>query len=146
MSNAADIAAHTQRSTAVCLRTHAAVTDPSSRKADADERRHCRAAANGALSRLIRELNATVDVAVGTNTIALFSRRRTRKQSPPRSAKRSSHRRAAIPTLNRQQTAAVPVITTASSSSPSPAPSANAGTPLDRTRRRSPRGAVPRNV
>jgi hypothetical protein len=57
MSNAADIAAHTQRSTNVCPRIHAAVTDPS-RKADADERRHCRAAANGALSRLIRELNA----------------------------------------------------------------------------------------
>jgi hypothetical protein len=81
MSNAADIAVHTQRSTNVCPRIHAAVTDPS-RKADADERRHCRAAANGALSRLIRELNATVEVAVGTNTIALFSRRRTRKQSP----------------------------------------------------------------
>jgi hypothetical protein len=90
----------------------------------------------GASSRLIRELNANVDVAVGTNTIALFSRRRTRKQSPPRLAKRSSHRRVAISTLNRQQIAAVPVITTASSSSPLPAPSANAGTPLDRTRRR----------
>lgn len=50
MSNVADIAAHTQRSTAVCLRTHNAVTAPS-RKADADERRHCRAAANSALSR-----------------------------------------------------------------------------------------------
>jgi hypothetical protein len=46
MSNAADIAAHTQRSTNVCPRIHAAVTDPS-RKADADERRHCRAAAKG---------------------------------------------------------------------------------------------------
>src|ERR1700686_5728318 len=51
----------------------------------------------GASLRLIRELLATVDVAVGTDTIARFLAEVNGDQPPHRSSKRSRRRRAAIP-------------------------------------------------
>ena len=51
----------------------------------------------GASLRLIRELLATVDVAVGTDTIARFLAEVNGEQPPHRSSKRSRRRRAAVP-------------------------------------------------
>src|SRR5436190_24174505 len=51
----------------------------------------------GASLRLIRELLATVGVAVGTDTIARFLAEVNGEQPPPRSSKRSRPRRAAVP-------------------------------------------------
>src|SRR6202011_1885232 len=59
----------------------------------------------GASLRLIRELLATVDVAVGTDTIARFLAEVNGEQSPHRSSKRSRRRRAAVPI----STAAAPI-------------------------------------
>src|ERR1700737_5069226 len=53
----------------------------------------------GASLRLIRELLATVDVAVGTDTIARFLADVNGEQPPHRSSKRSRRRRAVVPAL-----------------------------------------------
>ena len=53
----------------------------------------------GASLRLIRELLATVGVAVGTDTIARFLAEVNGEQPPRRSSKRSSRRRAAVPVM-----------------------------------------------
>jgi hypothetical protein len=87
----------------------------------------------GASLRLIRELLATVDVAVGTDTIARFLAEVIGESISPRAAERTSSRRLAAPRLVRHQPAVA---------SPSPAatsqPSAP-GDPLPRTRRNPPR-------
>src|SRR5882724_6400446 len=49
--------------------------------------------------RPIRELLATVNVAVGTDTIARFLAEVNGEQPPRRSSKRSSRRRAAVPVM-----------------------------------------------
>jgi hypothetical protein len=51
----------------------------------------------GGLLRLIRELLATVDIAVGTNTIARFLAKVNGEQPPARSSKRSRRRCATFP-------------------------------------------------
>src|SRR6266478_4848548 len=51
----------------------------------------------GASLRLIRELLATVDVAVGTDTIARFLAEVNGNQTPQRPPRRSGRRRAAVP-------------------------------------------------
>src|SRR6266480_5286538 len=51
----------------------------------------------GASLRLIRELLATIDVAVGTDTIARFLAEVNGEQPPQRSSKRSRRRRAVVP-------------------------------------------------
>jgi hypothetical protein len=89
----------------------------------------------GASLRLIRELLATVDVAVGTDTIARFLAEVTGEQPPHRSSKRSRRRRAVVP-----------VTPTASPSIPPPAPPAQTETPPGRSRIRGPRIADPRNL
>src|SRR5437762_5287236 len=53
----------------------------------------------GASLRLIRELLATVDVAVGTDTIARFLAEVNGEPQPRRSPKRTSRRRAAVPAI-----------------------------------------------
>ncbi len=89
----------------------------------------------GASLRLIRELLATVDVAVGTDTIARFLAEVNGEQPPQRSSKRSRRRRAAVP-----------VTPTESPSIPTPAPPAQIETRPERSRIRGPRIADPRNL
>jgi hypothetical protein len=89
----------------------------------------------GASLRLIRELLATVDVAVGTDTIARFLAEVNGEQPPHRSSKRSRRRRAAVPALP-----------TASPSIPKPARPAQTEAPSERSRIRGPRIADPHNL
>lgn len=85
----------------------------------------------GASLRLIRELLATVDVAVGTDTIARFLAEVNGEQPPTRSPKRHLRRRAAVP----GSTAATPIA--------SPQQTA---APVERPRIRGPRIADPHNL
>src|SRR5258708_24909248 len=82
----------------------------------------------GASLRLIRELLATVGVAVGTDTIARFLAEVNGEQSPHRSSKRSRRRRAAVS-----------VTPTASPSIPTPATPPQTEPPPARSRIRGPR-------
>ena len=104
----------------------------------------------GASLRLIRELLATVDVAVGTDTIARFLAEMNADPMPQRPAKRTVRPRVAALRPPRHKPAIV---------SPSPAASlrpsatvhptadpAQADGPADRSRMRGPRVADPRNL
>jgi hypothetical protein len=97
----------------------------------------------GASLRLIRELLATVDVAVGTDTIARFLAEVNGEQPPRRSLKRSRYRRAAVS----NSTTAAPI----ASPPPQPptsksTPTSNTDAPPERPRTRGPRIADPRNL
>jgi hypothetical protein len=100
----------------------------------------------GASLRLIRELLATVDVAVGTDTIARFLTEVNGETPPARLTRRSGRRRVAVPALNGGHTAATQTAT----ESPRPvrpaAPSPHTEAPAERTRTRGPRVADPRNL
>src|ERR1700686_2582423 len=72
----------------------------------------------GASLRLIRELLATVDVSVGTDTIARFLAEVNGNQTPQRPTRRSGRRRAAVP-----------VVADASPPAPSPPPPARTELP-----------------
>ena len=97
----------------------------------------------GASLRLIRELLATVDVAVGTDTIARFLAEVNGEQPPHRSSKRSRRRRAAVPV-----SAVATPITSPTPRSPSPksTPTSNTEAPSERPRIRGPRIADPHNL
>jgi hypothetical protein len=97
----------------------------------------------GASLRLIRELLATVGVAVGTDTIARFLAEVNGEQPPRRSPKRSRRRRAVVP----MPAASTPI------TSPTPRPPSSKSTPtsntdasLGRSRIRGPRIADPHNL
>ena len=97
----------------------------------------------GASLRLIRELLATVDVAVGTDTIARFLAEVNGEHPPHRSAKRSRRRRAVVPV----PTTPAPISSPASQpSSSKPTPTSNAEAPSGRSRIRGPRIADPHNL
>ena len=85
----------------------------------------------GASLRLIRELLATVDVAVGTDTIARFLADVNGDQTPQRPPRRSGRRRAAF--------------TVVTDPSP-PAPPPRTELSAERPRTRGPRVADPRNL
>jgi hypothetical protein len=89
----------------------------------------------GASLRLIRELLATVDVAVGTDTIARFLAEVNGEQRPHRSSKRSRRPRTVVPALP-----------TAPPSIPKPARPAQTEAPSERSRIRGPRIADPHNL
>jgi hypothetical protein len=97
----------------------------------------------GASLRLIRELLATVDIAVGTDTIARFLAEVNGEQPLRRSSKRSRRRRAAVPVSA--------VATPITSPTPQPAsskstPTSNTEAPSGRSRIRGPRIADPHNL
>src|SRR4051812_35550564 len=69
----------------------------------------------GASLRLIRELLATVDVSVGTDTIARFLAEVNGESAPQRSPKRTGRRHVAIRESNSRQPASVPITTPSSS-------------------------------
>jgi hypothetical protein len=96
----------------------------------------------GASLRLIRELLATVDVAVGTDTIARFVADVNAEPPPQRAPRRSSRRRVAVGARNNGQTPTTPTITHQSQ----PAQPQQIETPAERPRTRGPRVADPRNL
>jgi hypothetical protein len=100
----------------------------------------------GASLRLIRELLATVDVLVGTDTIARFLAEVNGDSPPQRSSKRSTRRRAAVAASNGRRPADAPVITAASSPARTPIQSQSNDAPAERTRTRGPRVADPRTL
>ena len=91
----------------------------------------------GASLRLIRELLATVGVFVGIDTIARFLAEVNGEASPPRSRRRSGHRRAAFPDT---------VAPHPSPPAQAPAPPPRTELPAERPRTRGPRVADPRNL
>jgi hypothetical protein len=108
----------------------------------------------GGSLRLIRELLATINVAVGTDTIARFLADVNAEPTPQRTAKRPSRGRAsthcvtpprpvAAPTTDPAPTA-LPLTPQSPSSIPTPAPVAAA--PAERPRIRGPRIADPNNL
>ena len=100
----------------------------------------------GASLRLIRELLATVDVAVGTDTIARFLAEVNGDHAPQRAPRRSSRRRPAVRNPTGARTASVPVVTDASPPAQTPAPPPRTELPAERPRTRGPRVADPRNL
>ena len=100
----------------------------------------------GASLRLIRELLATVDVLVGTDTIARFLAEVNGDSPPQRSSKRSTRRRAAVAASNGRRPADVPLITAASPPARTPIQSQSNDAPAERTRTRGPRVADPRTL
>jgi hypothetical protein len=97
----------------------------------------------GASLRLIRELLATVDVAVGTDTIARFLAEVNGEEPPRRSLKRSRRRTAAVPVSTPATPIASPTPQPRSSKS---TPTSNTETPPERSRIRGPRIADPHNL
>jgi len=100
----------------------------------------------GASLRMIRELLATFDVSVGTDTIARFLTEVNGERTPPRASRRSSHRRAVVRNPTDGRTATIPVLTGASSPAHVPIHPSRPEAPGDRTRTRGPRVADPRNL
>ncbi|MBA2269640.1 MAG: hypothetical protein H0W20_03465 [Chthoniobacterales bacterium] len=100
----------------------------------------------GASLRLIRELLATVDVAVGTDTIARFLAEVTGESTAEQAPRRSGRRRAAAQNMNYRRPAAEPAIIGPSAVAPAPAPSPHSEPPHERPRTRGPRIADPRNL
>lgn len=145
MSEAADIAARTRRFNDAAR----AFTPPS-------PKRHAKLMPlkdgivelqqKGASLRLIRELLATVDVSVGTDSIARFLAEVNGEPTPQRASKRSSHRRVAVRNPSGGRTATVPVLTDASSPAHPIAPPPRTEATAERTRTRGPRVADPRNL
>jgi hypothetical protein len=89
----------------------------------------------GASLRLIRELLATVDVSVGTDTIARFLADVNGDETPRRPPRRSGRRRAALPVVMNPSPPAQTI---------SPPPRTEL--PAERPRTRGPRVADPRNL
>ncbi len=141
MSDSADIAARTQRFND----TARAFTPPS-------PARHAKLMPlkegivelrqKGASLRLIRELLATVDVAVGTDTIARFLAEVTGETAPQRSLRRPVRKPIASAKLNGRQPAAAPAISDQSAASALQ----HTDPPPERPRTRGPRVADPRNL
>ena len=145
MSNAADIAASTQRFNDAVR----AFTPPlPSRHAKLMPVRDgiVELRQKGASLRLIRELLATVGVAVGTDTIARFLAEDSGESPPQRARKRTNRRRAAVANLTQGQAAAVPVLPAAQPPASTPLHKLNTDRPIERPRTRGPRIADPRNL
>ncbi len=145
MSDPADIAARTQR-----FHDAARAFTPPSPSRDAKllplkdgivELRQ-----KGASLRLIRELLATVDVAVGTDTIARFLAEVTGDSTTRQPTHHSSRRRTAVRRVNHHQSEGEPVIITPSAERQAPVPTAHNEPPAERPRTRGPRIADPRNL
>jgi hypothetical protein len=105
----------------------------------------------GASLRLIRELLATVDVAVGTDTIARFLAEVIGESISPRAAERTSSRRLAAPetgspSTRRRLSVSRSDIATISTRGSSPADATQCSAIADRPRIRGPRIADPRNL
>lgn len=100
----------------------------------------------GASLRLIRELLATVDVLVGTDTIARFLAEVNGEAPPARLNRRSGRRRVAVPSLNGGATATARSGDESPPAARPPAPPSQTEASAERTRSRGPRVADPRNL
>ena len=108
----------------------------------------------GASLRLIRELLATVGVAVGTDTIARFLADVNGESQSPQTSKRSARaRRARARTAVVQSAAVAAAIVATTDNLPPPQPSSSSSVattdaekPAERSRTRGPRIADPRNL
>lgn len=100
----------------------------------------------GASLRLIRELLATVDVAVGTDTIARFIAEVTSESPAQSSPQRSNRRRTAVRNANHPGPAAETVIVAPVAHAQSPVPPPHDESATERPRTRGPRIADPRNL
>jgi hypothetical protein len=104
----------------------------------------------GASLRLIRELLATVDVAVGTDTIARFLAEMNGDPMPQRPVKRTGRRRLTAPRPARHQPAvgsqSPPAIPQPSAPGDSAAGATQSDAPAERSRMRGPRIADPRTL
>lgn len=100
----------------------------------------------GASLRLIRELLATVEVAVGTDTIARFLAEVTGDPTPAPPPSRSGRRRAVARSVNHPQPAAATAITTPPEAAQSQARPERSESATERPRIRGPRIADPRNL
>lgn len=96
----------------------------------------------GASLRMIRELLATVGVAVGTDTIARFLAEVNGERAP----RRSSSRRAIVRNSHLSRTANTAEITAAPAPAQTSAPPSRAEAAAERSRTRGPRVADPRNL
>jgi hypothetical protein len=141
MSEFADIAARTQRFNETA---RAFTPPPPTRHAKLMPMRDgiVELRQKGASLRLIRELLATVDVFVGTDTIARFLAEVNGEATPTRTPKRSGRRRASHTSLNQAQSGSA-------QPPPQPTPSVepnHTAPPAERPRSRGPRVADPRNL
>ena len=100
----------------------------------------------GGSLRLIRELLATVGVAVGTDTIARFIAEVNGEPLPERTAKRTQRRRPVTPTANTMRPAAEPASALPLSRPSIPPPAPHNDPSSERPRIRGPRIADPRNL
>ena len=104
----------------------------------------------GGSLRLIRELLATVGVAVGTDTIARFIAEVNGEPLPERTAKRTQRRRVIAPGVNPIRPAAEPAsalpLSRPSTPQSAPEPAPHNDTSAERPRIRGPRIADPRNL
>lgn len=153
MSEAADIAARTQRfNEAVRAFTPPAPSRHAKLMPYKDGIVELRQ--KGGSFRLIRELLATINVAVGTDTIARFLAEVNGEPAPQRTAKRPSRGRVAAPSVTQARPAAASAFappTTALPLTPQPPPPEPISAPLtaapaERSRTRGPRIADPSNL
>lgn len=100
----------------------------------------------GASLRLIRELLATVDIAVGTDTIARFLAEVSGESTPRRESHRPVRRRAIDASATHSRTAAVAPVQAPSPQSPAPFAAPQTEASPERPRTRGPRIADPRNL
>jgi len=100
----------------------------------------------GASLRLIRELLATVDVAVGTDTIARFLAEVTGDSTAEQPPRRSARRPAAVQNANRRRPAAGPPIIGPPAAAPVATSPPHSEPAPERPRTRGPRIADPRNL
>jgi len=100
----------------------------------------------GASLRLIRELLATVDVAVGTDTIARFLADVNGGPPAPRSRRRPTRRHPAVPASNGARSVDRTASTQPLPSARTPIQPPPNDAPAERTRTRGPRVADPRNL
>lgn len=104
----------------------------------------------GGSLRLIRELLATVGVAVGTDTIARFIAEVNGEPLPERPTKRTQRRRVIAPGVNAMRPAAEPAsalpLSRPSTPPPVPEPAPHNDASIERPRIRGPRIADPRNL
>jgi hypothetical protein len=100
----------------------------------------------GASLRLIRELLATVDVAVSIDTIARFLAEVNGVKTKARPAKQSGQTRNTVRRTNGEQTAASAAVTEPPPAGQQTASPPQTAAPSERTRTRGPRVADPRNL
>ena len=100
----------------------------------------------GASLNLIRELLATIDVAVSNATIARFLAEITDTAPPPRQRERFDRKRDVVRNADRRRSVPVPLISAPSTASPPGAPTPTEAPPPARPRTRGPRIADPHNL